>query len=133
MEKLNKKKILKIILPIFLALTVVIILISLISKIPKKELISTNTYDLYEFSSDDDYIYFSFIDENQKINKEYVSEYEISKKIYMGEKNQITIEYWGRNGKVSTAKLIKFYLDEKTYKNLSSKYEWTDNLLNFIP
>lgn len=119
------KLLLSILLPICIFLTIIIIIAK---HLPDYKLISTKTYDIYELTLDDTRIYYSYIDENQKINKNYEEEYYLIDKIYLGEKNQVAIENWGFNGKPSSVELIKFYVDEKTYKNFSEKYDWeTEN------
>lgn len=123
----TREKLLKIILPIFIVLTVILLILLLIKSLPDKELISTKTYEIYELYPGDVYIYYTFIDENSKINKDSETNKSILRKIYLGDKNQITVENLGYNGKISKVKLIKFYVTDETYKELSEKFEWEDD------
>lgn len=124
MESHKKRKIFLLLLIIFCILSIILGIIKFIQSIPKKELISTKTYDIYELTTNDNRIYFSFLDENKKINRDHYDEVTIFKKLYLGEKNQVTIENWGRNGKITKVKFIKFHLDEDTYKKFSKEFQW---------
>lgn len=133
-EKNNKKLI--VILIIFIILSLVIATVQIIRSIPKKELISTKTYDIYELigAKYDSYyenwfLHYSYIDEQNKINKRKVSEHTLLHKIYLSDKNQVTFEYWGRNGNISEENLTKFYVTDEIYKEISKKLAW-DYLTN---
>lgn len=101
-----------------------LIIKSIVLPIKKNKLISTNTYDIFELKTNERFISFSYIDENDKLIKDFDSQYTISQKIYISEKNQVTIECFGKNGIISEKKLIKLYVTETTYKYLSKLYKW---------
>ena len=128
MTEKTRGKLLRILIFIFCIFFFIFLIIQFYKGSIKKDLLSTETYEIYELTPDDDYIYFSYVDKDNKIYKDYEGAYEIKKILYMDEKNQVTIEKWGRNKKVKKVKLIKFHLDEKTYKELSEKYEWNYNM-----
>ena len=120
----KRKKYFSIFLSIFISLSIIFGIIQFIRFTPTKELISTETYDIYEITTKDQTIYFTFIDDCQKINKMYYPHQRIFRMLYLGEKNQVTIEKWEYNGKVKKTKVTKFYLDEKTYKKFSQEFKW---------
>lgn len=128
-KKKNNKK-LFIALIIFLILSLIIATVQIVRSIPKKELISTKTFDIYEFKthrnsfSGNLELYYSYIDEEDKINQKQISNSSLFEIIHLGEKNKVTIEYWGRNGKVSKVKLIKFYVTKETYNKFSKEFKW---------
>ena len=124
MENYKKKKIFITLLIAFVILSFILGIIQFIRSIPPKELISTETYDIYELTVKDNRIYFSFIDDEKKINKNHYPTDTIFRNLYLGEKNQVTIEKWGRNGKITKVKFIKFHLDEDTYKKFSKEFQW---------
>lgn len=122
----KKKRWLKIFIIIFITTSIILSIRQCCKSMPDLKVLSTKTYDIYELTITDNsnYIYYSYIDENNKINKDYNSDDNILKVLYLGDKNQITVENLGYDKEITKVRLIKFYVDEQTYKELSKIYEW---------
>lgn len=109
---------------ILLIITIIIAIVTLKSILPQKELISTKTYDIFELKHNETFIFFSYLDENKKINKDFFSNRFFLEKLHIGDKNQITVKNFGHSGKITQTKIIKFYVTKDTYTFFSKKFRW---------
>lgn len=129
-NKQKNNKYLKISVILLSILTIIILILQLISSIPKKELISTESYDVYELKIRENEansyyeVYYSYLDNENKIIQKKIYAHDLFNIIYLSEKNQITIEYYGRNGKISKNKLVKFHITDEKLKEFAKTFNW---------
>lgn len=110
----------------FIIISAIVVSIVFLCKYYKKELMDTQSYDMFDIKIDNDELYYSYLWKDSKLERKVVYKSDLYSKIYISDtdKNYVVVEDWGRKGEVKKKKITRYYFTKKKYNELVEKFKW---------